>query len=110
VAREKIPKLYETEGVSLEKKMIYRKYEIKDIGFYWLIAELDEKKNLAFGYANLNNDVFAEWGYIDIEELLENGAQLDEEWEPCDYKEAMERITEQKKAKKSDRVSSTLEF
>lgn len=110
MVKEKIPRLYETEDVPLEKKMIYRKYEIKDIGFYWLITELDEKKNLAFGYANLNNDVFAEWGYIDIEELLENGAQLDQEWKPCNYKEAMERIAEERKAKKGDKASLISEF
>jgi len=26
-----------------------------------MIAELDKKTNIAFGYANLNNDLFAEW-------------------------------------------------
>lgn len=61
------------------------------MGFYWLIAELDPKKNLAFGYANLNNDDFAEWGYISIDELLENGAELDKDWTPCKYKEAIGR-------------------
>jgi hypothetical protein len=95
--KEKIPRLYETENVPLEEKMIYQKYEIKELGFYWLIAELDEERNLAFGYANLNNDVLAEWGYIDIQELLENGAELDKEWKPCTYREAMERIAEEKK-------------
>jgi len=93
---QKIPKLYETENVPIEKKMIYQRYDIKEIDFYWLIAELDKRKNLAFGYANLNDDVCAEWGYISIKELLENGATLDKEWKPCTYKEAMEKITEER--------------
>jgi len=88
--------MYETEKVPLEKKMIYQRYEIKELGFYWLIAEYDEKENLAFGYANLNDDVCAEWGYIHIKELLENGARLDEEWKACTYKEATEMIGEER--------------
>jgi hypothetical protein len=94
--RQKIPGLYETEKVPVEKKTIYQRYEIKQLDFYWLIAELDEKENLAFGYANLNDDVCAEWGYVSIKELLENGAKLDEEWKLCTYKEAMEKITEER--------------
>jgi len=76
----------------LDEVIIYQRYQIKWIGFYWLIAELDPEKNLAFGYANLNNDDFAEWGYISINELLVNGAELDEDWEPCSYKEAKNRV------------------
>jgi len=94
--KEKIPKLYVTENIPFDKKIIYRRYEIKELGFYWLIAELDKKKNLAFGYANLNDDQLAEWGYIDIDELLENGAELDKEWKPCTYKEAVDKISKER--------------
>jgi len=59
-SEEKIPMLYATENIPFEKKIVYRRYEIKELGFYWLIAELDKKKNLAFGYANLNDDELAE--------------------------------------------------
>jgi len=89
-----IPKLYETEEVPLDGKTIYQVYTIPSVKFYWLISELDEKKNLAFGFANLNNDIFAEWGYISINELLENGAELVEDWEPCKYPEARKLIEE----------------
>ena len=71
---EQITKLYETESIGLQDKIIYQKYEIRTIGFYWLIAELDRKTNTAFGYANLHDDFNAEWGYISIEELLNNGS------------------------------------
>ena len=89
---DKIPKLYETEDTSVERKVIHQRYQIKYVGFYWLIAELDRKENLAFGYANLNDDQNAEWGYVSIEEILENGAELDRAWTPCTYAEAREII------------------
>jgi hypothetical protein len=95
--RERIPELYETEKVPFEDKVIHQRYQIRDIGFYWLIAELDEKQNLGFGYANLNNDDFAEWGYISITELRENGAKLDKKWGPCTYSEAKKRIEHEMK-------------
>jgi hypothetical protein len=93
---DEIPRLYETDKVPFEKKTIYQRYRIEPIGFYWLIAELDKEKNLAFGYANLNNDLFAEWGYISIGELLENGAELDRDWKPCTYRDAINRIKKER--------------
>lgn len=42
-----IPKLYETESVPLEKKIVSQRYQIKEIGFYWLVTELDSEENLA---------------------------------------------------------------
>lgn len=53
---DEIPKLYETEDIPAERKMIYPMWEIPEIGFYWLIAEHDRKKNITYGYANLNDD------------------------------------------------------
>ena len=49
--------------MKFEEKLSYRSYQIRGIGFYWLIAELDENRNLTFGYANLNEDQLAEYGY-----------------------------------------------
>lgn len=92
MVEQKVPELYATDGVPLEKKIIYQKWEIPQVRFYWLIAELDKKENLAFGYANLNDDNFAEWGYIGIEELIDNGASQDREWKPCTFDEAQKRI------------------
>lgn len=91
-----IPKLYETEKLPFERKIIYQRYRIKPIGFYWLIAELDKERNLAFGYANLNDDLLAEWGYISIDELLDNGAELDRNWRNCNFKEAIMRIRQER--------------
>ena len=83
----KIPRLYETEIEPMTEKTIYQKYEIPYSGFYWLIAELDLKKGIAFGYANLNDDQNAEWGYIDLGELRRNGAVQVENWKPVKYKD-----------------------
>ncbi|MEM3769521.1 MAG: hypothetical protein QXE37_05760 [Nitrososphaerales archaeon] len=91
----RIPKLYETEDIPFEEKIIYRRYWIRELGFYWLIAELDEESNIAFRYANLNNDAFAEWGYIDLNELLSMGVELDEGWRPCKFKDVIRRIKEE---------------
>jgi hypothetical protein len=93
-----VPRLYETESVPLEKKIVFQRYQIKEIGFYWLVTELNSEENLAFGYANLNNDDFAEWGNIDIGELLDNGAVLDREWKPCTFADALKKIAEEVRA------------
>ena len=92
VKTEDVPQLYETEDIPAEKKVIYQKWEIPEIGFYWLIAELDRIENIAYGYANLNDDLFAEWGYISIDELIENNASFCPDWEPCTFEEAQKRI------------------
>jgi len=94
---DSIPEIYATEKIPFERKIIYQKYQIKEIGFYWLIAELDKEKNLAFGYANLNDDQLAEWGYVSIEELLENNAELDRDWKLCTFREAKERIAKERR-------------
>ena len=62
-----------------------------------MIAELNPINNLAFGYANLNNEDLAEWGYISVDELLENGAIEDKEWEPCSFRDALKKIEEDRK-------------
>lgn len=92
--KDEIPKLYETENIPAEKKIIYQKLELPHVGFYWLIAELDPKENLAYGYANLNDDNFAEWGYISLDELQENGATKDPYWKPCLFGDAQKKVQE----------------
>ena len=92
VLLEDIPNLYETDNIPVDKKIICQKWEIPQIGFYWLIAELDKKENLAFGYANLNDDTFAEWGYISLIELNENNATMCQSWIPCTFLEAQDKM------------------
>lgn len=85
---EKLPKLYETEGVSLEDKMIHMHFFIG--GSDWYIAEYDPVDRLMFGYAILNNDLLnSEWGIIPYDELKElsigPGFEIDRDlhWKPA---------------------------
>jgi len=81
-----LPKLYETESVSLSDKLIWLHFFIG--GSDWYIAEYDGD-DLFWGYAILNNDyINAEWGYISFSELkeikidgwLEIDCELEEYW------------------------------
>ncbi len=63
----KIPKLYETEHILLQEKLIYLHFFIG--GCDWYIAEFDGE-DLFWGFAILNNDYeMSEWGYISFSEL-----------------------------------------
>jgi len=84
------PEIYGTQTVSLHEKIAYLHYFYG--GSDWYIIELNKKdifdENLtieepAFGYAILNGDLqMAEFGYIDINELKQFGAELDFHFEP----------------------------
>lgn len=63
----RIPRLYETEHVPIEDKLIHLHFFIG--GCDWFIAEYDGG-DLFFGYAVLNGDYDnAEWGYVSFSEL-----------------------------------------
>ncbi|MDY6904065.1 MAG: DUF2958 domain-containing protein [Thermodesulfobacteriota bacterium] len=62
-----IPRLYETEHVTIKNKLIHMHFFIG--GCDWFVAEFDGK-DIFFGYAILNNDLYnAEWGYFSLSEL-----------------------------------------
>lgn len=84
-----IPRIGHTEDIPFEQKVIHQKWHIPEIGFYWLIAEIDPEDDLAFGYANLNDDYNAEWGCISLAELKKN-ASMDQSWTLKKFSEAME--------------------
>jgi len=79
---EHIPKLYETEEVSLQDKLIYLHFFIA--GSDWFISEYDGH-DLFWGYVILNGDYLnAEWGYISFKELRDlsiSGIEIDCELE-----------------------------
>ena len=86
---DKIPRLYETENVPLEDKLIYLHFFIG--GCDWYVAEFDGD-DLFFGFAILNNDLeMAEWGYSSFGELqaikvngwLEIDCELEDIWKIC---------------------------
>ena len=80
-----IPKIYETDFIRSEDKYIYLHFFI-GTGCDWYVAEFDYEDTF-FGYANLNDDLNAEWGYILFSELksikLKNGFEIeyDLNWE-----------------------------
>jgi len=78
----KIPKLYETEHVPLNDKLIHLHFFIG--GSDWFVCEYDGD-DLFWGYAILNNDFhMAEWGYFSLSELKTislNGIEIDCELE-----------------------------
>ena len=64
---EQIPRLYETENIPTENKLIHLHFFIG--GCDWYMAEYDGD-DLFFGFAILNSDFeMAEWGYISFDEL-----------------------------------------
>lgn len=66
---DKIPRLYETENISAEDKLIYLHFFIG--GSDWFVAEFDGD-DIFFGYVVLNGDKSnAEWGYFSFAELRE---------------------------------------
>jgi hypothetical protein len=82
----KIPRLYETEHISLKEKLIYLHFFIG--GCDWYIAEFDGE-DLFWGFVILNDDFQnAEWGYISLSELksinvggwLEVDCEFEEFW------------------------------
>ena len=83
----KIPRLYETEHIHLQDKLIFLHFFIG--GCDWYIAEFDGE-DLFWGFAILNDDFQnAEWGYISFSELksvkvggwLEVDCELEEFWQ-----------------------------
>ena len=83
----KIPRLYETESILTEEKIIHLHFFIGSCD--WYIAEYDSE-DLFYGYAILNGDTQnAEWGYISFSELkainisgIEIDCELEEHWQP----------------------------
>ena len=82
-----IPRLYETEHVSIKDKFVYLHFFLG--GCDWYVCEFDGHDTL-WGFANLNNDLLnAEWGYFSFRELqsirvnslIEVDCELEEYWE-----------------------------
>lgn len=66
---DKIPRLYTTENVPLQDKLIHLHFFIA--GSDWYVCEFDGQ-DIFWGYAILNGDFeMAEWGYFRFSELRE---------------------------------------
>lgn len=57
-------------------------------GFNWLLAELNRKDSIAYGWACLNDMQNAEWGYVSLPEIMQLGAVRDKRWTPLAFPEA----------------------
>ena len=82
---DQIPRLYETEHIPTEDKLIYLHFFFG--GCDWYVSEYDGG-DLFFGFAILNSDYeMAEWGYISFAELKSisiDGLEIDcvSSWTP----------------------------
>lgn len=81
-----IPKLYETDEVSIEDKLIYLHFFLA--GSDWFVAEFDGTETF-FWFVILNGDLRnAEWGYFSLSELkhimmsgwMEVDCELESHW------------------------------
>ncbi len=71
--KKRIPALYSQEEI--KDPIVYIKLNIYNS--FWLITELDSKKELGFGFCCLNGDFeMAELGYISIEEIKNTGYEV----------------------------------
>lgn len=87
-----IPKLYATEKIRTEDKILHAHYFIG--GCDWWVAEYDPDEDLIFGYACMNDPLNAEWGYTSLAELetiqVAPGFVVERDlyWEPKPAREA----------------------
>jgi hypothetical protein len=86
-----LPRLYSTEGIPIEEKIIYLHFFIA--GSDWYVAEYDPSERVFFGFVVLNNDYrMAEWGYFSLDELIHlkiGPLEVDRDlyWEPKKFRE-----------------------
>jgi len=81
-----IPKLYETENVSVKDKIVCLHFFIG--GCEWYVCEFDGEDTF-WGFVILNDTLNAEWGYFSFSELksvrlsgyYEVDCELEEYWE-----------------------------
>lgn len=83
-----MPKTYEQEGKG-ESAIIYLHYFIGNCDWHITEKDSEEEQLQAFGIADLGYG--PEYGYISIQELLENGVELDFYYRPRTVAEQMEK-------------------
>lgn len=88
---EALPKLYSTENVKLDDKVIRMHFFLG--GSDWFIAEYDPVDRIFFGYAVINGDwEMSEWGTISLDELESikvRGIEVDRDlhWSPKKFRD-----------------------
>ena len=71
---DEAPRLYKTDGKQIKKVAV----KLFNPVFTLYVVEYDPNEKLAFGYMENESDRYlSEWGYSDIEELIELGFEMD---------------------------------
>lgn len=83
------PVTYATEG--LEEKIAALHYFKGACDWYIIEKDVEGGVQQAYGYANLGDPDCAEYGYISITELVQNGVELDLYWTPKPMSELVAR-------------------
>lgn len=89
-----MPKTYETENIAGDDKVAHLHYFYGGVDA-WIVEKdagdgtPDTRQHQAYGKITLFGGGIeeAEWGYISIQELIENGVELDLHWTPKQMKE-----------------------
>jgi hypothetical protein len=63
-----LPKLYQTEKISIKEKIVQARYYAVNSSWQWYMVEYDSKTKVAFGYVV---GFEKEWGYFSLEEFEE---------------------------------------
>ena len=74
-----MPKTYEQDGKG-DEAVVHLHYFRGGMDWYITEKDMEEEQNQAFGLADLGYG--GELGYISIQELIDNGVELDLYWEP----------------------------
>lgn len=61
-----LPKLYETENIKTDNKVLQMKFMEVNSGWEWYLTEFDAKEKIAFG---LVKGFENEWGYFSLAEM-----------------------------------------
>lgn len=75
-----MPKTYEQDGLG-DQAVVYLHYFKGDMDWYITERDMEDPPIQCFGLADLGFGS-PELGYINIEELIQNGVELDLYWEP----------------------------
>lgn len=90
---ENMPKVYEQEELEADERKFYLHYFNGNSDFYIAEKDVSEKQIQAYGFVCLNGDKQnAEFGYINIEELITYGVEIDLHFQPCLQKEILQKF------------------
>lgn len=96
---EEMPKTYETEDVQIKDKVVHLHYFGGTVDAWIVERDMGDQagqveigpQHQAFGPVTLSAESIAdsEWGYISIQDLIDNNIEIDLHWEPKTVKEVV---------------------